>query len=377
MQLPTSDFDFSTIHMARALELAERGRGFVEPNPMVGCVIVDDFGEVVGEGFHTRFGAAHAEVEALKVAGARAKGSTLFVTLEPCCHQGKTPPCTQAIIAAGVRRVIAAMRDPFPQVAGGGLMELQSAGVDVAVGLLEDEARGLNAPYLKLLETGFPWVIAKWAMTLDGKLATTTGDSKWISNEASRQIVHRLRGRVDAIVVGRGTALADDPMLTARPPGARVATRVVVDSLALLPLTSQLVRTARDVPVLVAVTDDAPVAERNRLTSAGCDVLVMDGADRAEQMSSLLKELGRRQMTNVLIEGGGSLLGSLFDMQAADEVHTFVAPIFVGGSNAPSPVQGEGVPEIAKAWRLVDPKVEQVGEVVYTHGRRKPGVRLS
>jgi diaminohydroxyphosphoribosylaminopyrimidine deaminase / 5-amino-6-(5-phosphoribosylamino)uracil reductase len=367
--LPTSDFDFSALHMARALELAERGRGFVEPNPMVGCVIVDDEGQIVGEGYHTRFGAAHAEVEALKVAGARARGATMLVTLEPCCHHGKTPPCTQAVIAAGVTRVIAAMRDPFPQVAGGGLTELQAAGIEVAVGLLEEQARELNAPYLKLIETGRPWIIAKWAMTLDGKLATRTGDSKWISNEASREIVHALRGRVDAILVGRGTALADDPLLTARPPGARVATRVVVDSQATLPTTSRLVQTAGQIPVIVAVAPEAPASERSRLQNAGCEVFSMTGADRTLQIDSLLAELERRKFTNVLVEGGGELLGSLFDMNMVNEVHTFIAPILAGGCEAISPVEGLGVDTISAAKRLVNPHVEVIAGVVYIHGR--------
>ncbi|MGC4002137.1 MAG: bifunctional diaminohydroxyphosphoribosylaminopyrimidine deaminase/5-amino-6-(5-phosphoribosylamino)uracil reductase RibD [Pirellulales bacterium] len=222
--------------MARALDLAERGRGFVEPNPLVGCVLVRD-GMVVGEGFHTKFGAVHAEVEALRVAGPRARGATAYVTLEPCCHHGKTPPCTQALIAAGIVRVVAAMRDPFPRVAGGGFAELIAAGIVVETDLHRDAAARLNAPYLKLIATGLPWTIAKWAMTLDGKIATHTGDSRWISGDASRRSVHELRGRMDAIVVGGGTAKRDDPLLTARPPGARVALRVVLDGKRIWPTT--------------------------------------------------------------------------------------------------------------------------------------------
>src|SRR4051794_5088755 len=206
--------------MRRALDLAERGRGFVEPNPVVGAVVVRD-GSLVGEGWHERYGEAHAEVNALSAAGEAARGATLYVTLEPCCHHGKTPPCTDTVLRAGVRRVVAAMLDPFPRVAGGGFAVLLAAGVDVAVGVCEAEARRLNAPYLTLLTHGRPHVHAKWAMTLDGKIATRTGQSQWISNEASRRRVHELRGRMDAVVVGIGTVLADDPMLTARPPGPR------------------------------------------------------------------------------------------------------------------------------------------------------------
>src|SRR5262245_50133977 len=220
--------------MFRALAQAARGQGFVEPNPMVGCVIVQG-DEVVGECGHQQFGSSHAEIYALDAAGERARGATMYVTLEPCCHQGKTPPCTEAIIAAGIQRVVTAMRDPFPQVAGGGLKRLAAAGIDVELGLRETEAQELNAAYLKLLNTGQPWIIAKWAMTLDGKIATRGGYSKWISGDAARQIAHQIRGRVDAIVIGRKTAQFDDPLLTARSGGAspaRLATRIVLDSMA-------------------------------------------------------------------------------------------------------------------------------------------------
>jgi diaminohydroxyphosphoribosylaminopyrimidine deaminase/5-amino-6-(5-phosphoribosylamino)uracil reductase len=368
-QLPTSDFDFSSVHMARALELAERGRGSVEPNPMVGCVIVAESDEVVGEGYHTRYGAPHAEIEALQMAGPRARGATMFVTLEPCCHFGKTPPCTEAIVAAGIKRVIAAMADPFPQVAGGGLHALQNAGLEVASGLLETEARSLNAPYLKLLATGKPWVIGKWAMTLDGKLATSIGDSKWISSEASRAIVHQLRGRVDAVLVGRGTAEADDPLLTARPAGARVATRIVLDSNASLPLTSQLVRTAREIPVVVAVAETAPADRRNQLEAAGCEVLVVSGSNSVDRLNALLEELGKRRMTNLLVEGGSRLLGSLLDARAIDEAHVFIAPKLVGGQHAYSPIGGEGINSITAALSLMSPQMKFVGQDIYVHGR--------
>src|SRR5438094_5754489 len=215
--------------MRRALELAEKGRGAVEPNPLVGAVVVRN-DTVAGEGWHQRYGGPHAEVHALAAAGEAARQATLYVTLEPCCHHGKTPPCTDAILRAGINRVVAAMTDPFPQVAGKGAALLRAAGVVVEFGAGEAEARRLNAPYLKLLATGRPYVHAKWAMTLDGKIATRTGDSKWISNEVSRWRVHELRGRMDAIVVGIGTALADNPRLTVRPPGPRTPLRIILDS---------------------------------------------------------------------------------------------------------------------------------------------------
>ncbi len=354
--------------MRRALELAGRGEGHVEPNPMVGCVIVSE-GEIVGEGWHRKFGGPHAEIEAIRAAGPRAQDATLYVTIEPCCHQGKTPPCTQAILDAGVHRVVTALGDPNPDISGGGIEKIREAGIEVYVGLAEDVARDLCAPYLKLVTTGSPWIIAKWAMTLDGKMATRSGNSKWISGEASRSIVHVLRGRVDAVVVGRGTAEADDPLLTARPVGPRTATRIVVDSAARLSLESQLVRTARDAPVLVACADDAPQSAEQQLTSAGVEVLRCAGATRGERMEALLGELGRRRMTNVLVEGGSELLGSLFDAQLIDEVHMFIAPKILGGPDAPSPIVGTGVEQMADACRLASLKIEQVGDDVYLSGR--------
>jgi diaminohydroxyphosphoribosylaminopyrimidine deaminase/5-amino-6-(5-phosphoribosylamino)uracil reductase len=352
--------DLDRWHMARAIELAARGQGAVEPNPMVGCVVAEG-AEIIGEGWHRGYGGPHAEVEALAVAGRRARGATLYVTLEPCCHHGKTPPCTDAVLAAGIRRVVVAAADPFPAVAGQGLKTLQQAGVAVEVGLLEAEARRLNAPYLKRLTTDRPWIIAKWAMTLDGKIASHTGDSRWISAPQSRAIVHQLRGRVDAIVVGRRTAEVDDPLLTARPAGPRTATRVVVDSHGKLSGASQLVKTARQTPLVIAAGEQITAADRDRLEAAGCEVLICPGQTHAQRLDALLSELGRRRLTNVLVEGGGELLGSLLDARAIDEVHVFVAPKLLGGSTAPTPIAGRGREKIADAiacadanWRVLD-----------------------
>jgi diaminohydroxyphosphoribosylaminopyrimidine deaminase/5-amino-6-(5-phosphoribosylamino)uracil reductase len=345
--------------MVRALELAERGRGYVEPNPLVGAVVVRG-GQLVGEGWHQKYGEAHAEVNALAAAGEAARGAMLYVTLEPCCHHGKTPPCTDAVLRAGVSRVVAAMRDPFPQVSGQGTAQLRAAGLAVEVGLCEAEARRLNAPYLKLLATGRPYVIAKWAMTLDGKICTRTGDSKWITGEAARQRVHELRGRVDAIIVGIGTALADDPLLTARPPGPRVATRIVLDRHGSLPLDSLLVRTARQVPVLVVGL--RPPAPSAALQAAGCEVLEGDWA-----IPALLDALGQRRMTNVLVEGGAEVLGSFFDGAAVDEVWAFVAPRIIGSGK--SAVAGVGAARVAEAWCLSEWSTEIVGTDVLLKGR--------
>ncbi len=355
--------------MTRALELAARGQGRVEPNPMVGCVVVGTNGIVVGEGWHTAFGRPHAEIEAFSIAGAAARGATMYVTLEPCCHHGKTPPCTEAIVAAGVRRVVVAMRDPFPQVDGGGLVALEKAGISTEVGLLEDNARRLNAPYLKLLGRSRPWVIAKWAMTLDGKLATVAGTSRWISGEASRAMVHQIRGRVDVIIVGRGTAEADDPLLTARPPGPRMATRIVLDSQLQLRPDSQLVRTANDVPMIVATAANADPGRVAKLQQLGCEVLLLPGDSPDARLGELLDELGRRRMTNVLVEGGAELLGSFFDAQAVDEVSVFVAPRVIGGAEAPSAVAGRGVADMAHAMGLSDVIVEHLAEDIWIRGR--------
>jgi diaminohydroxyphosphoribosylaminopyrimidine deaminase/5-amino-6-(5-phosphoribosylamino)uracil reductase len=358
--------DNDEVWMRRALQLAERGRGHVEPNPLVGAVVVRE-GRVVGEDWHQGYGQAHAEVNALAAAGAAARGATLYVTLEACCHYGKTPPCTDAVLRAGIRRVVAAMQDPFPAVAGKGTALLREAGVEVEVGVCEKEARRLNAPYLKLVATGRPWVHAKWAMTLDGKIATRSGDSRWVSNEASRRRVHELRGRVDAIVAGIGTVLADDPQLTARPPGPRTAMRVVLDSRGRLPVTSRLAATAREVPVLVATAGaDADAARRLRKT--GCEVADLTGADGRVGVGALLAELGKRRFTNVLVEGGATVLGSFLDAGAIDEVHAFIAPRLVGGVRAPTAAAGRGVERIADALPLAEVSTEDVAGDVYVHG---------
>jgi diaminohydroxyphosphoribosylaminopyrimidine deaminase/5-amino-6-(5-phosphoribosylamino)uracil reductase len=361
--------------MRRALELAERGRGAVEPNPLVGAVLLRE-GRIVGEGWHQRFGQAHAEIHALAQAGEAARGATLYITLEPCCHHGKTPPCTDAILRAGVARVVAALEDPFPQVSGQGAAQLRAAGVTVEFGLCAAAARRQNAPYLTLLAQGRPYVHAKWAMTLDGKIATRTGDSRWISNEASRRRVHEMRTRMDGILVGVGTALADDPLLTARPAGERIACRVVLDSQARLPISSQLVKTARAIPTLIVTTaDEAP--RLALLQAAGCEVLRLraDTAGRPDVLM-LLQELGRRRWTNLLVEGGGAVLGSFLDARLIDEVHVFMAPRLVGGAAAKGPVAGHGCEKIADALALAECEVEMIEGDVYVHGRPACGLAI-
>jgi len=383
--------------MRRAVELARRGLGCVEPNPAVGAVLVDDRLNLLGEGWHQQFGGPHAEVNAFADFERRhpepddrvqfAAQATLFVTLEPCCHTGRTPPCTEAILACGVRRVVIGIQDPSPHVNGDGLTRLRQSGIEVAVGLLDTEVRCLNAPFLKCVATGLPYVHAKWAMTLDGKIATKSGMSQWISNEKSRATVHRLRGRMDAIIVGAGTVRADDPRLTARPSGPRTATRIVVDSQAGLPLRSALVQTAGETPVLVAALDTAPSANVSALQTAGVDVLLLPGVpgqgcfQQAVQpdLRQLLTELGQRGMTNVLVEGGSRLLGSLFDLDLqerrhreayglVDEVHIFVAPKFVGDAGAMGPLGGVGIDLIPQECQVDAIQTETLDGDVYIHG---------
>ena len=335
-------------HMQLALKLAARGQGWVEPNPMVGAIIVRNK-TIVGRGWHRRFGGPHAEIEALRQAGAKARGATLYVTLEPCCHTGKTGPCTQAIIEAGIQRVVAAMMDPYPQVRGRGFATLRRAGVKVLVGVGQAQARKLNGPFIKRVTTGQPYVIAKWAQTLDGCVADRRNQSRWISSAASRRHVHLLRARVDAIIVGIGTALADDPVLTARLPHPekplRIATRVIMDRECQLPLTCRLVRTATRIPVLLLhgkQLKPGALARRRRLLQAGVKMLAIDVDSHGHlNLRRALKELGRRGMTNVLVEGGPRLMASLLEAHLANEIHVYIAPVILGDTQARHAVEGQ------------------------------------
>lgn len=358
--------------MQRALQLALRGEGHVEPNPLVGCVIAA--GErVLAEGWHRVYGKEHAEVNALRqLAGQNLAHASLYVTLEPCCHTGKTPPCTEAILKSGIRRVIVAVEDPFPKVSGRGITRLRQAGVEVLTGIGEQPGRQLLAPYLKLQQKCRPWVIAKWAMTLDGKLATSTGDSQWISNSSAREIVHQLRGRVDGILVGSQTAITDDPLLTARPAGPRTPIRIVLDSQArladLLP-DCQLARTASDVPVVVFASHQADPARIDQLTASAIEVVVLPGADHPSRVEQMLDDLGRRGLTNLLVEGGAELLGALLDAGQIDEVHAFVAPKLIGGRTAPSAIHGHGLTAMNDVLVIPSPAITILGDNVYIRGR--------
>lgn len=314
-------------HLRRALELAERGRGRVSPNPLVGAVVVRD-GEVIGEGWHAELGELHAERAALadcRAKGNDSAGATMYVTLEPCAHQGRQPPCTEAILGAGIARVVIASEDPSEKAAGRGPGILRDGGVEVefAAGEEATAARLLNQPFRKHARTGMPLVTLKMAMSLDGRTSTQPGDSPWISGERSRELVHCWRAESDAIAVGIGTVLADDPLLTARTPGARQPLRVVFDRHARLPLDSQLVRTLDQSPVLVVVSPDADVSG---LRGAGAEVVVANSIDAA------LAELGRREITSLFLEGGPTLAAAFADAGQIDEVRVFVAPVLLAGS---------------------------------------------
>jgi diaminohydroxyphosphoribosylaminopyrimidine deaminase/5-amino-6-(5-phosphoribosylamino)uracil reductase len=345
--------------MRRALALARRGAGWVESNPMVGCVLVRDR-RMLGEGYYRRYGGPHAEIDALARATGSPRGATAYVTLEPCCFHGKTPPCTDALIAARIQRVIIAVTDPHPRVAGEGVAQLRRAGIRVDTGLLAAEAAELIAPHRVRVTQQRPFVIAKWAQSLDGKIATRLGDSQWISGPGARRIVHRLRARVDAVAVGANTVQRDDPALTARDvPVRRVAVRVVVDSRLRLPTTAQLVAAARDVPTLVFTTRAAPVARQRRLERLGVEVVRTRAKGGQVSLAGMLRVLYHRGHTNLLVEGGGTLIGSLFDGGWVDEAHVFTAPLIIGGRDAPTGCDGTGLARLrdARPSRCIERRV--------------------
>ena len=316
---------------------------------MVGCVLVAR-GRIIAEGYHHCFGGPHAEVDALRHCRTSPRGATAYVTLEPCCFTGKTPPCTDALIAAGIGRVVAAVNDPNPRVAGHGVRKLRAAGLRVDVGLLEEDAARLNAPYLKLLQQRRPWVILKWAQSIDGKIATRTGDSKWISDERARAHAHRVRGCMDAIIIGSHTARIDNPQLTARSRRPRrVATRVVLDTQLRTPSRARLVQTARTIPTWFICGASAPKARANLLQDAGCVLHRVPATRDGLSLAAVLDLLGATDMTNVLVEGGGRLLGRFVDQRLADEVHVYVAPLLLGGAEAVSALSGSGPGRVCQA----------------------------
>jgi len=337
---------------------------------MAGAVVARG-GRVVAEGYHPALGKPHAEVFALQRAGAGARGATLYVSLEPCCHHGRTPPCTDAIIRSGVARVVAAAIDPDPRVSGKGIAALRRARIEVEVGVLEAEARRLNEAYWKHVTTGLPFVTLKMAASLDGKIATRAGDSRWITGDSARAAAHRLRAEHDAVMVGIGTVIADDPELTARR-GERVVKRplrVIVDSRGRVPLKAKVLDDAADHPTIVAVTGRAPATKLDALRRRGAEPLVFEGQDGRVDIAALIAHLGRRgDLRSVLIEGGGSLAASALRAGLVDKVIWFIAAVMVGGRRAPTGVEGDGVARMADALPLEDVKVRRFGRDIMIEG---------
>ena len=354
-------------YMREALELARRGRGRTSPNPVVGAVIVKD-GKVVGRGWHQKAGTAHAEVHAIADAGAESRNATIYVTLEPCCHFGRTGPCTEAIIVAGIQRVVVAMTDPNPLVAGCGIETLRQRGVEVRTGVLAAEAASLNAPFIKWITCKLPFVTLKSGVSLDGKIATRTGDSRWITGEASRFEVHRLRDAADAIITGIGTVLADDPELTTRlPEGGKSPVRVVIDSLARTPLTAKLVNDGK-APTIIAVSEDAPPERIVALQAKNVEVLTLPQINGRLDLGALLRNLGERCLTHVMVEAGGTLNSAFLFGNYVDKVVMFVAPKIIGGAGAPGPYGGTGCDCLAEAVELEDLMVRHTGDDLMIEG---------
>ena len=353
--------------MQRALELAARGVGLVSPGPLVGCVIVDAHQEIVGEGFYVYDELKHAETIALEQAGERARSGTAYISLEPHAHQGRTPPCTDALIKAGIKRVVAPIEDPNPKVSGRGFAHLREAGIEVCVDVLTEEAARLNEAYIHLMRTGRPFVHLKMAVTLDGKIATRTGESRWITGEVSRARVHEMRHQYDAIMVGGRTARADDPLLTDRSGKTRrrPLARVVIEQYLQLSPESRLVQTSDAAPVIIFACDETDEETLSALQARGVEVISQGSA---LDLGSTLEEFGRRSIQSVLVEGGASLAGLLLEAGLVDKVTFFVAPMIMGGQESPSAIGGAGAEAIAEAVQLERVEVRQHGDDVEITG---------
>jgi len=362
--MPSQDY------MECALSLARLAMGYTSPNPAVGAVIVKE-GLAVGMGYTQPVGCEHAEIMALRQAGDRARGATMYVTLEPCPHYGRTPPCTEAIIDAGVLEVHIALLDPNPVVSGRGVKRLNETGIKTRIGMCQQEACEINEAYIKHITTGLPFVVAKFAMSLDGKIATRTGDSKWITKEETRRYAHALRHTVDAIMVGVNTVVADNPRLTAKGCGGRGGTgrkqplRLVIDSRGKVPLNSRIFEPPGE--VLLAVVSPFDSAKREQLIEVGAEVVELPARRGSVDIVELLRFLGRRGIVTILVEGGGRLLGSLFDYQLVDKVLAFISPVIIGGCEAVS-VGGNGVDNMAKAPRLTRVDIKTFGDDVLVSG---------
>ncbi|KRQ87555.1 Riboflavin biosynthesis protein RibD [Caloramator mitchellensis] len=356
-------------YMRRALELAKKGAGFTNPNPLVGAVIVKE-GRIIGEGYHQIYGSHHAEVNAFRNAIEDVKGATMYVTLEPCSHFGKTPPCANAIVEKGIKKVVVAMEDPNPEVSGRGIKILRDNGIEVITGVLEEESRKLNEIFIKYITTKLPFCILKTAMTLDGKIATRTGDSKWITNEESREYVHNLRQRVAAIMVGVGTIIKDDPMLTTRLEKGNNSDpiRIIVDTRGRTPLDSKVLNIKSNARTIIATTE---LAEKERLKEyekKGAEIIITPLKDNKVDLKFLMQELGKRKIDSVLLEGGSELNYSAIEERIVDKVNIFIAPKFIGGNEAKTPIGGIGIPLMKDALLLKNLGLHRFGDDIMIEG---------
>jgi len=363
----TSDADEK--YMALALELAEKGRGNVEPNPMVGAVLVKD-GGIVGRGYHQVFGGAHAEINAIKEGGTNCRGAALYISMEPCAHYGKTAPCVDAIIKAGIKKVVTAVFDPNPITSGKGIQKLKGAGIEVVMGVMETQARRLNAPFFKLMQQGLPYITVKWAMSVDGKIATRTGESKWITSEESRKYVHKIRGQMDGILVGINTVVRDNPLLTCRIEGGQNPKRIVVDSNAVLPINSRLLSTINEGEIIVAVSKNAQRNRIEKLEQMGCKIVQTEDINDRVDLHELFRRLGEMELTNILVEGGSRVITSVIEDRLADRV-VFVAPIIIGGAGAKSPVLGTGINKISEAAEIDEIEIKRFSNDIVIEGTLK------
>ena len=347
-------------YMERAIMLAQKGMGWTAPNPMVGAVIVKD-GRIIGEGWHRRCGDLHAERNAIASLTESAEGATIYVTLEPCCHHGRTPPCTDAIIENKIARVVIGSGDPNPKVAGKGAAILRDHGIEVIEGFLADECDSINPEFFHYITTGLPYVAVKYAMTLDGKIAARTGASKRITGETARKHGHSLRGRYEAILAGIGTVIADDPMLNCRLDGAHQPLRVIVDSHLRISTDSKIIRSAKEYPTLIACADPDP-GKAKALEESGAEVISLPADDGRVDLPGLMAELGRREISSVLAEGGGEIHESLISNGCADHVYAYIAPLIMGGRDARTPVEGLGADSPDTAAHLINRKITQLDE---------------
>lgn len=357
------------IFMKRALELACKGRGRVNPNPMVGAVIVKN-DQVIGEGFHEFFGGNHAEINALNIAGENAKGAEIYVTLEPCSHFGKTPPCAFALVKAGIKRVIIAMKDPNPIVSGRGIKILQDNGIEVIVGVLYEEALKLNEIFIKYIMTKKPYVVMKTAATLDGKISTVTGESRWISSEASREYVHHLRNEMMGIMVGIGTIIADDPLLTTRIDGEKCKSpmAIIVDSKLSLPLNSKILGTLKQRKIIIGITEEADEAKVRKLQEMGVLIIKTPLKNKRVDLNFLMTKIGEAGIDSILLEGGSTLNFSCLQEKIVDKVMCFVAPIILGGEKANTSVGGSGIGLLSEAIKVSNIKLKNIGHDILIEG---------